>query len=93
VDEARRRGNVPPKGEGNIKRGKYLFPGRRIWGWLPGIIGNMGGILEEIDRYRRACKSGKSFGEQLRQDIDPNSKYINTPFGFIPNPYYNPYRL
>jgi RHS repeat-associated protein len=90
VDELRRRQIIPPKGFSNInpnRGGGYLFPGRRIYSFIP-FLPLIPGILEDIDRYQRASDCGRTYDEQLREDFKDSGEYLDTPYGPIPNPYW-----
>jgi RHS repeat-associated protein len=86
VTEMRRRGLIGPVGKQNIHGGRYLNPGRLL-SWF----GPFSGLLADLDTYRRGCAIGISFSEQLRRDLTGagNSEYVLTPFGPMPNPFYD----
>ena len=56
---------------------------------VPGLLLMLPGLLEDADRMRRAIENGKTYEEQLREDLK-DIPYLNTPWGVIENPYYNP---
>jgi RHS repeat-associated protein len=75
---------------------KQIAPGKRAPWWRRpfkggkgfGFIGWAPGILEDIDRFRRAFQCGRTYAEQL--DIDfRDEPEILTPWGLLPNPSYS----
>jgi RHS repeat-associated protein len=100
LKELRRLGHVPPRGvargpngeDGNVKHGKYLFPGRTLFSAL-----NLAGLaLSLLDEYEaqqdlrtRGRKNGLSPAEQFFFDSEKagHPDYYMTPFGPMPNPH------
>lgn len=68
------------KGEANIKGGGS--------GVVRGaaILGLFSGLLQDVDRMKRAQESGKSFSDQVREDAGTGD-FIMTPLGPLPNIY------
>ena len=66
--------------------------------WPPkGSISRMGGIicllpllLDDLDTYLRALESGRTYTEQVNEDLKDAGPMIWTPIGPFPNPHYKP---
>ncbi|MBK8813139.1 MAG: RHS domain-containing protein [Acidobacteria bacterium] len=90
VDVLRQYELIPPKGSANIQGGRYLFPGRSIFGTMGRTVLYLGiveGLLIDYGTYFRAESCGRTFGEQFAED-NRNYRYIMTPLGLLPNPSY-----
>jgi len=90
-EELRRRGHIPQKGFGDIRNGRYLNPGRRLYSGLPRLLGGLqllSGLLDDYERYERARRCGRTYEEQLRHELNDAGPYIMTPYGAVPNPYW-----
>lgn len=80
VEIMRKQGLIRPKGEANIKgSGTGIVKGI-------GILGLLSGLLQDVDRMKRAQESGKSFSDQVREDAGTGD-FIMTPLGPLPNIY------
>ena len=48
-------------------------------------------FLDDLDRFRRAEKNNRTYGEQLEKELEETKDipFFITPLGIIPNGYYN----
>jgi RHS repeat-associated protein len=78
-----KQGNIPK--EGGKESGKANGKGAGVVRGL-GAMGLLSGILNDLERLKRANEGGKSFSDQVREDAG-SAPFIMTPLGPLPNIY------
>jgi len=100
IIELRARGILPPKGQSgldlggpkrvNIKIKGYSYITGNLFGIMGGaicLVGLADGLLTDYETYSKAQANNRSFGEQFAVENE-NYKYVMTPLGLLPDPYY-----
>ena len=54
---------------------------------LLNLLALLPGLLEDCDRLLRAKQNGRTYREQLEEDLKNAGHVIDTPYGPLPNPY------
>ncbi len=56
---------------------------------LGGAVSILPGLIDDAQVWQRGCDKGNSFGDELNEELrQQNPKYLISPFGVMPNPYY-----
>ena len=88
------RGKTPPELSKSAVRGllkSEAYAKYQRWvkgGRVLGVVGLIVDLPSDIDRCMRAEQNGKSFGEQLQEDLISEGPYIGAGGIRLPNPYY-----